>query len=229
MPRSLAEAGFKPKADGTWQFRHPKLPFKARLHPDGRVEFRDQPGRVTACALGYCTDGSKRERKPGEPLGPPIGIAIDHWTPYDALRKASGQTLALKEKKALLDQTRELRRNLAIKWAKEQLDKRLRVLDADLDRIWRDETRPATMRRRTLFEIWDDCEDAPGVPLPKDLGRIEAIDDARGVAAARARRTVLEFVRRRLPFGTPSAYTAEELERLNARRRSRARFDPYAD
>jgi hypothetical protein len=68
-------------------------------------------------------------------------------------------------------------------------------------------------RREIAFEMWDEClEDRSDGP---DL-----------YAAARA--TIVAFIRRAFPPGSPDAYTSAELATLNRRRVSRAPFDPYA-
>ena len=38
-PKSLGDAGFEPRKDGTYRYRAPNRAFKATLHPDGRLEF----------------------------------------------------------------------------------------------------------------------------------------------------------------------------------------------
>ena len=63
-------------------------------------------------------------------------------------------------------------------------------------------------RRAALFTAWDECEE-------------DRVGDE-------ARAAVVDFIRDRLPSGSPDAFGASELQELNARRRSRARFAPYA-
>jgi hypothetical protein len=72
---------------------------------------------------------------------------------------------------------------------------------------WRNEAWAPGERRRILFEIWDSCaEDSAG-----DF----------------ARATIIAFIRRELPEGSPHAYSREVLAQLNLVRTSRARFEPY--
>jgi hypothetical protein len=63
-----------------------------------------------------------------------------------------------------------------------------------------------------VFELWDDCSEEPG---------------SLGEAGTRARAQVIGWIRARMPADSAAAYSAAELDELNARRRSRERFAPY--
>ena len=104
-----------------------------------------------------------------------------------------------------------------------------------------------------LFELWDEADEdetdvdeprepqtisfgamtadldpdaRPPVAAPAD--RLSANADARRRSAGeQARRRIEAFIRTMAPRGSAHAFTNAELERLNARRRSRQRFDPY--
>jgi hypothetical protein len=93
-------------------------------------------------------------------------------------------------------------------------------LGATMRAIWADTTLDAAARRRALFELWDDCAEAGEASSPEDVARAEA--------GAKARRVIEAFMRRTAVPNSAKAYTATELGRLNAARRSVARFDPYA-
>jgi hypothetical protein len=88
----------------------------------------------------------------------------------------------------------------------------LRELPDRLDAIWKQPVR-ADERRALLFLLWDECLEPDGPEAP---------------AGARARATIEDFARSRLPAGSPDAFTPAELLRLNQGRRSRAPFAPYA-
>lgn len=108
-------------------------------------------------------------------------------------------------------------------WSRAQTRTRLRALGGELRRIW---SRPigARARRRLLFELWGDC-----LEESEDGGAAQsAMDRKRAQVGMRARGLIVEFVTRELPRPSPSAYPPAELRSLNARRVSRARFEPYA-
>ena len=66
---------------------------------------------------------------------------------------------------------------------------------------------------RDRFELWDEC---------LETGEPDEVE-----AAGRARAAVLAFIRGHLPAGSPHAFGAAELARLNSRRQSRQPFVPY--
>ena len=94
---------------------------------------------------------------------------------------------------------------------REVADRRLQAalyeLGPTLETIWSDARVSHEERRRRLFDLWDEwIEDGPG--------RV-------------ARATVIGFIRRRLPRGSPHAYSTGELYLLNMQRLSAETFDPY--
>jgi hypothetical protein len=94
-----------------------------------------------------------------------------------------------------------------------QLKRADEIMRRHLDRVWARTDLPLAAKKEALFELWDDgAEDG-------DAMLVEAAD--------RARALVIGFVRSRLPAGSPGAYQKAELEALNRRRTSRARFAPY--
>ena len=98
---------------------------------------------------------------------------------------------------------------------------------AELRAIWNDDGLSAAARRQMLFEWWDDCDEGPlGLALDPEPQRIQDVERVQD--AERMRRQIEAFVRRVAPSGSPEAFTAAELRRLNAHRRSRQRFAPYA-
>lgn len=199
--RSFGEAGFKRRASGKMVYRDPDWRFSAELESDGRLTFRDLPGKFKGMA----------------------GMS-------EAALKSSGQELYRKQKKALLDKTFELRMNLAVSHARRAMDRRLAALYRDLLELWQRESIPASQRRRTIFSRWDECEEAPAaVELEGEFAKQAGseLDQARTEAGKEARSKIEEFIRRHLPRGSPDAYTEAELRELNQGRRSEQRFDPY--
>ena len=198
-PRSLGEAGFKHRRNGKIVYRDPKFRFRAVLHPNGRLVFQNLPGTPAAM--------------PGM---------------SEIVRAAKGEELYRKEKKRLLEQTFELRLSMAVAWAEQQIDHRLRRQYRELIEVWSEDSRPAAARRRTLFERWDDCDEAVAVKVEGfgDEGE-SRIDEVRRSAATRARESIESFVRKHLPAGSPDAYPSAELAELNRGRHSKDEFDPY--
>jgi len=82
----------------------------------------------------------------------------------------------------------------------------LRGVPGRLAAIWNQE-RPAFLRRRAIFRMWDDCD-----------------EEGDGLSV---RRQVIEFVRSEIPQTGTDAFTVDELRRLNAERESTTEFTPY--
>ncbi len=209
-PRSLAEAGFRRRRNG--KLVYPGAGFRAELKPDGRMVFRDLPAALPR-------DPETNRRKVALPSM--AGLA-------EGIRAAQGQELYQQQKKRLLEQTFELRLQMAVEFARDKVERRLASLYRELLDDWHDRGRSAAVRRTRLFERWDECEEGPAVALPGFAGEARSeVDEIRRSAGGKARETIEGFIRRHLAQGTADAFTAEELRRLNARRRSRARFRPY--
>lgn len=206
LPRSLAEAGFSRNRKGEQIYRAPGKQFSAILLPDGRLRFKDH--MVTASA-----QDNFAPRMAGLP---------------ELVRKHVQQRELWAHDKALLSRrTFELRLAIAVAFAETQIEHRLKTLYRDLLEIWQVDL-PAATRRITVFDRWDECDESMRVKLPGFEGATDTrIDALRKSAGDRARDTITAFVRRQAPKGSADAYTTEELESLNRRRRSKARFAPY--
>jgi hypothetical protein len=126
-------------------------------------------------------------------------------------------------KRRFLEQTQALRSKLATEHRRATERAALASLEAQLDALWDAADSPAPLRRARIFQRWDDCVELPDDPRASDEQR------ARGRAGERARRRIAAWIREHLPRARADAFTAEELRGMNARRLSRARFDPYAD
>lgn len=195
--RSLADAGFKRRKNGTHRYRDPHAAFTATLHPSGRVEFKFK------------------------------GTAVHKMGMTDAMRAAAGEELFARAKRALLKRTFQLRLAMAEDWAKAQIEAELAKLGPQLEKIWRRPDWSAFKRRQAIFTLWDDCEEAPPKKKAKPVSVDSVLDGARKTAGQKARKKIVTFVRTRLPSGSENAYTEEELRTLNAKRHSRRRFAPY--
>jgi hypothetical protein len=214
-PSSVAEAGFKPRRrDGKLVYKHKK--FRAILHADGRMTFSDLP------SMKPSRTGPPQAGMPGPTGGRGPGLA-------EGLIAASGQELYVKEKRQLMEWTYELRLQMAIDFAERNIEKRLKSLYRELMSSWHKSGGTPEERREDIFERWDECEESFAPKLPELLADAPAsIDDKRREAGRAARDTIEEFVRTHLPEGSTDGFTPGELRRFNARRKSRAKFDPYA-
>jgi len=133
----------------------------------------------------------------------------------DTLMKALGQDPYRAERMKMLDATREQRLALAARDRTSRQRDELAALPARLRSIWSDAARPAAARRRLLFALWDECEEAPPGA------------DRRGSAGQTARDAIVAFIRAHAAQGTADGYSHDELLALNAARESRQRFEPY--
>jgi hypothetical protein len=112
-----------------------------------------------------------------------------------------------------MDQTREERVQISRVHRERQLGRADEIMRRHLDRLWARTDLDLAAKRAALFELWDDgAEDG---------------DTALTEAAARTRKQVIGFIRAHLPAGSARAYSRPELDALNRRRTSRARFTPY--
>jgi hypothetical protein len=227
--------------------------FVGTIHRDGRVEIRDLPdlrvefttGRgVVDWMLGFTravqrptkdrpdleTPAPDREDKteagvqlmPPSPYGPaPILLGVGgRFGGVADLALRRGQRKQARAKQEFLDSTAPLRAALVRTQVQEQQRAARARLGQDLSTAWRDRSRTLAERRRELFERWDECEEAIA----------EAASEAdleRGRGGEELRRRIEAFVRQVAPAGSAHAFDEAELSRLNARRRSRQRFDPY--
>ncbi|EDM78785.1 hypothetical protein PPSIR1_32342 [Plesiocystis pacifica SIR-1] len=187
-------------------YRDPSGRFVATLRSDGRVDFRNKGAKASWTQIGLSDPGT-------------------------LLSKASGEDPYARLKARLLRATFDMRLGMAQKFQLKQLDKRVARLEKDLGKLWADERRDYAKKRELLFQRWDECDepdDLEAVDLP---GFAEAdtstLDEARQKAATKARKTILKFIRKNAPKGSPQAYTPGEIADMNARRESKQPFKPY--
>ncbi len=132
----------------------------------------------------------------------------------DALMRRHGQDPYASKKLKVLDATRDERVQIGAKYRRDQLGQAPQMMKAAVDQLWGSGLDVAA-KKRALFELWDDCAEA-GVPELVEAGQ-------------RARAFLVGFVNARLPAGSASAFSRDELAELNAHRRSRIVFAPYAE
>jgi hypothetical protein len=126
----------------------------------------------------------------------------------DAIMRAGGEDPYKHVKMDFLDKTRDERAEFGRRTRQVQLAHADELMQNNIDRLWAMARDPRALREG-LFELWDDCA--------------ETGDDDLVEAGGRARTLVVGVIRARLR----ARYTADELARLNARRRSKAKFAPY--
>jgi hypothetical protein len=205
-PRTLGEAGFVRDKKGNFVYHPPAKNFVAKMLPDGRVHFKD---------------------KIIKPVKDGIGVTLPDL--YVIVRKAQKRELWAREKTQLLKNTFELRLAVAIAFAEDNIDRRLKALYRDLIDAWSAD-RPAPARRKTIFDRWDECDESMRVKLPGFEDATDSrIDDLRRTAGQRARDEIHGFIRKHIPKGSEDAYGDPEIVELNRKRKSKARFAPYAD
>jgi hypothetical protein len=160
------------------------------------------------------------------PKSTPTSTAIRSMTGYGQAERAAvgvfgavgllgtfGGVNARAEKQAFLEGTFEARLAMRADHGARVMRGALDELPAYLAAVWRYEPWSVRVRKRVLFELWDECAES---------------GPANVVASARtARAVIVSFIRRKLPAGSRDAYPALELRQLNAKRTSAARFEPY--
>ena len=140
-PRSLAEAGFKKRKDGSYKKGKLSDPFVVIIEPDGTLRFRDRLAVVSGIAI-----------KPN----------------LVTAQKLAGEEQYRTQKTRILRETAGLRRSLARQWAKRQMSRELARLRGKLQRVWDDTSKTAQRRRRQLFLLWDECEEPSNVETAED-------------------------------------------------------------
>lgn len=222
---TAASLGLREDSAGGWLYEDPGGQFKARIGEDGTVAFATRWRRPVGKAKR-----SKRRRK-GRCCGtPPGGLlpAINVFNgapvsgPTEWAFRVRGADPTAAAKAHFLAQTATFRTALAVDHQRALMRDTLDTLEDGLQRLWEDGQIPAVQKRRITFERWDALADEP----PGDMA-VSSVDRLRASYATRARRRIEAFIRRRLPKGSGQEFSAAELSRLNADRRSVVEFSPY--
>lgn len=180
---SRTEPRLTPRPDGSLEYRGHA--FTARIAPDGAVSFSDRDAIQADEML----------------QGGPARFDIT-----DMIMRGSGQDPYGAEREWFMEHTEEVRARLETEARARERDSALRGVPGRLAAIWNQE-RPAFLRRRAIFRLWDDCE-----------------EEGDGL---NVRRQVVEFVRANLPQTSADAFTVQEINEMNARRDSTMEFRPY--
>jgi hypothetical protein len=130
----------------------------------------------------------------------------------DWLMRRHGQDPYASKKLAFLDSTRDERVQIGNRHRAEQLKQSTQLMQKNLDALWAATQDPAA-RKRTLFELWDECAET-GDPSLVEAGQA-------------ARRLVIGYIRARIPAGSAGAFTPAELAGYARAKRSSAAFAPY--
>ena len=125
-----------------------------------------------------------------------------------------------------MDRTYELRVEMALSAGLEDLEAARKRLPTTLLRVWRDQSRTVAERRAAILDVWDDL-DRVGVHADPVVAGDTRLEDRRRTEIAGARKTILAFVRRHAPAGSPEAFTSAELDAFNERP-GVVRFAPYS-
>jgi hypothetical protein len=177
------EPTLTPRPDGSLEYRGHA--FTARIAPDGAVSFSDRDAVQADEML----------------QGGPARFDLT-----DMAMRGSGQDPYAAEREWFMEHTEEVRARLETEARVRERESALRGVPGRLASIWNSE-RPAFLRRRAIFRMWDDCE-----------------EEGDGL---QVRSQVIEFIQAQLPRNAPDAFTTEELRRFNAERDSTMEFDPY--
>lgn len=233
--------------DGGYTYRNRRAGFTATIHPDGRVTFKDRIVSSPNVKLPFGIDlhggtpnipdatmpsntlvrpqdlgslGDDPLVKNGSYGPPPMLVTVGgRMGGVSDLAQATRYAAA---KQRFLDATEQLRAKLSREHRRETERVALANLERDLEAIWALADTPASVRRETIFERWDDCEEPPR------SADASAEDQARGRAGMAARLRIESWIRTRLPPRGANGFTERELDDMNARKKSRVRFDPYA-
>ncbi len=198
--------------DGVATFSNKHMSPVGLLLPSGKVPKPKGP-TLESTARDHFRGRRRRPQPVPETLPPPPGIDWQAACPpnvpcqvppaaslvsvhgngdlTDEIMRAIGQDPYAREKARFLSSTFEFRMRLAVEARKQDVWSALDRLPERLDQLWADERYSARERRRMLYELWSEMDGSP--------------DGQQGAAA------IVGFIRRRLPCGSASGYTAEEL------------------
>lgn len=194
---TLREEGYKrSERKGEYTVFKPDAPWHPQVwvHDDGWLTLKRQPPRVHSPGHSFADQGSPLNYLWCVPTLMTACVSVGGWT--------IGERKYAAVKSDILEATRADVQKLNDAVIRQHLGVRLyKDIPGDLDKLWRDTTQPAAVRRRTLFLYWD--------------SRLE--NDA-GFAAKGA---IESFIRGVVQPGA-DPFTAEELGGLNALRQSEA-------
>jgi hypothetical protein len=131
----------------------------------------------------------------------------------DILMHAKGKDPYSAIKRKLADETRDARLCMAQKAREKRHQEALYELATKVRAIINHKDLPLAAQRQLVFELWDECNDAP--------------DESMANYVAMARATIFGIIQKSFPAGSERAYPPAELAELNKRRTSQQMFAPY--
>jgi hypothetical protein len=172
-----------------------------RAQKDGTYSSEHETYATTVARDGTVTFHDKRNLRI-EGLGGKFDVT-------DWMMRRQGIDPYASAKLRYLDRTRDDRVEIGRQYRAELLAQSAMLMEQHLREVW--VTSPdVAARKQAVFELWDDCA---------ETGDAQLVEGGRA-----ARERLVRFVQVKLHGA--DAFTAEELARLNAHRRSRDVFDP---
>jgi hypothetical protein len=147
---------------------------------------------------------------------PKVSVRVGAEWSYDLtdiLMRAKGKDPYSAIKRKLADETRDARLCMAQKAREKRHKEALYELATKVQSIINQKDLALAAQRQLVFELWDECDEAPDESL------------ANYVAMARA--TISGIIQKSFPAGSERAYPPAELAELNRRRTSQRIFAPY--
>lgn len=185
--KAREHAKLKRRSDGSYAYDGHV--FQALVRPDGNVEFRDNAVQ-------------------GELRVSPVPFVFTADLNDVVERHVLGRELYSAEKQWLIEDTRELRDQLASEFRRREQQGANRELERTLQSVLDDSQLTLTKKHEEIFSLWEGCGED-------------------GQAQAH-RHAVVRFVRRYMPKGSALGFLADELEHFNASRGRLQKFEPYA-
>ncbi len=165
--------------------------------PDGSLVYESPQFTATIAPNGAVTFHDHRVRYSNRDVGLVFDLS-DELTPG---------THYSAEKAKFIAATAERRAEMAKRAYSIEVQAALDEIPKRLDALWADKRYRRRERRRIIYMLWEEADST-------DAGK----------SAARAMEA---WIRRRLPFGSPGAYTDAELQAIARERVGRPRFSPY--
>lgn len=201
----------------------PNLRYKFHL-PNPRALVRGAGDHIAAWSedpygVSTGTGAPTIARKSGEleePEGRVFTILSGGFDVTDAIMRWAGDDPYNARKAAFLENTFDERVEIGTVHRARRLDQADAIIVRHLDHMWRNDELELADKKELIFELWDECAE----PESSDGEQLQE-------GGARARAALYRWVAVHLPDGSETAFTADELDAFNDRRRSKARFAPY--
>jgi hypothetical protein len=243
-PEAETPDGVRANRDGT--YTKVDRTFVATINPDGSVDLADRPnvrvkllpgipkpgkiGKALADHLedwsedpyGVSTGQGNRNKREGivdddgddkDDEGGTVPILGGSFDITDAVMRWAGQDPYEARKRKFLEETFDERVEIGRVHRANELARSDKKMQRNLDALRARDDLSAEDKRALVFELWDECAETGSEQLV--------------AGGAKARAALYRWVRVHFAEGSDDGYTADELERLNARRKSSATFAPY--